>query len=233
MISLLILRWTALLFFISLSQIPPYAIAFTSNFIGRTYTTRLRLSSLEERSPTTTTIVPSARSNDNILGSFLRGVVSSMGPDPTVRVGSLVVAKVDIPSLGIFVDQSYELRSVYMHGTSLQTGNSIVENIPLETLTLGNRKDGDQIVTGRGGSYPSNYQTIIMLYSPLYHENKYPDGVKVTPEEVGLISFRDEVVDSFLVAIPILAFWCALSFTFASKYNERYGGNFIDAFLGR
>lgn len=94
----------------------------------------------------------------------------------------MVVAKVDIPSLGIFVDQSYELRSVYMHGTSLQTGNSIVENIPLETLTLGNRKDGDQIVTGRGGSYPSNYQTIIMLYSPLYHENKYPDGVKVTPE---------------------------------------------------
>jgi hypothetical protein len=44
---------------------------------------------------------------------------------------------------------------------------------------------------------------------------------------------KDEVLDSVLVAIPILSFWLGLSFVFATKYNERYGGNFMDAFFGK
>ena len=78
----------------------------------------------------------------------------------------------------------------------------------------------------------------IRLYNPSYHDvenggSGLSQGVVVTPEEVGLISLREEVADATLVMLPILSFWLGTIFVFSSKYSERYGGNFMDAMLGR
>mmetsp|Transcript_28039 Transcript_28039/g.32683 ORF Transcript_28039/g.32683 Transcript_28039/m.32683 type:complete len:231 (+) Transcript_28039:65-757(+) len=146
---------------------------------------------------------------------------SNTGIDNTsVKINSLVVAKYDVPQLGIFADQTYELCSVYLRGVNRETGE--FEKIPLSELNLtGIERDG--------------YTLYITLFNSMYHNsNKFTgEPVICTPEEVGLISMRDEVFDSVLVAIPILSFWIGTCFVFVSKYNQRYGGDFFDAFFGR
>jgi hypothetical protein len=151
--------------------------------------------------------------NDTPLGRFLRGLART-GMKDTVNVNAIVIAKADILSLGIWMDQSYELQSIYLQGLNPET--NLVEKIPLETLT-----DEEATTTTQG------YTKYIKLYSPVYHKESGP--VIVTPEEVGLVSLRDEVLDSILFALPVLAFWTTTAFMFAKTYNERYGGNFIDA----
>jgi hypothetical protein len=158
--------------------------------------------------------------DDTPLGRFLRGLVRT-GMKDTVAVHAIVIAKADIPSLGIWMDQSYELQSIYLQGLNRET--NLVEKIPLETLTEEPGTTTTISTTQGAGSYTK----YISLYSPMYHKERGP--VVVTPEEVGLISLRDEVLDSILFALPVLAFWTTTAFTFAKTYNERYGGNFIDA----
>jgi hypothetical protein len=153
----------------------------------------------------------STMDNDTPIGRFLRGLVRT-GMKDTVNVNAIVIAKADIQSLGIWMDQSYELQSIYLQGLNPET--NLIEKISLETLT-------DEATATRG------YTKYIKLYSPMYHKERGP--VVVTPEEVGLISLRDEVLDSILFALPVLAFWTTTAFMFAKTYNERYGGNFIDA----
>ena len=155
----------------------------------------------------------STMENDTPLGRFLQGLIRT-GMKDTVNVNAIVIAKADILSLGIWMDQSYELQSIYLQGVNAET--NLVEKIPLETLT-------DEATT----STTQGYTKYIKLYSPMYHKESGP--VIVTPEEVGLISLRDEVLDSILFALPVLAFWTTTAVMFAKTYNERYGGNFIDA----
>ena len=112
-----------------------------------------------------------------------------------------------------------------MQGINPETNE--FEKISLSSLTL------DEEEMTMNTEIPAGYSRYITLYSPIYHKDTNPTGVIVTPQEVGLVSLRDEVVDSVLVALPILSFWLATCFVFAGKYNERYGGNFIDALLGR
>jgi hypothetical protein len=46
----------------------------------------------------------------------------------------------------------------------------------------------------------------VKLFSPQYHEAP----VICTPEEVGLVTLREEVADALRVATPILGFWVRL-----------------------
>ena len=102
--------------------------------------------------------------------------------------------------------------------------NGIVEKIELPDLDLS---------TDGGAKVPSGYQLYITLYSQMYHDNDKFGGraVITTPEEVGLVSMKDEVVDSVLVALPILSFWVGTCLTFSNWYTEKYGGSFMDAFF--
>jgi hypothetical protein len=155
-------------------------------------------------------------------GDSLRRALSSLnevntggGSEGGLSAGSTVVPSSDIPLLGIWQFQTYALQSIFDQGSPSQHsaagGDSIVEKIPVATLS-------DPI------SRPG-YTRYITLYSPKYHE----EPITITPDEVGLLSIREEVMDSLLMALPIFGFWTAVAFSFANTYNERYGGNFIDA----
>ena len=151
------------------------------------------------------------------LTKFLEKFSNTGIDNRSIQLNSLVVAKYDLPKIGIYADQTYELKSIYFQGVNEENGE--VERISLTELDL------------TGMTPPYGYELYIKLYSPMYHEIDNP--VVVTPSEVGLISMKDEVLDSILVAIPILSFWLGTCYIFASKYNERYGGNFVDAFFGK
>lgn len=173
--------------------------------------------------------------NSTPLGVFLEKASNTGLDNTSINVNSLVVTKYDVPEYGIFADQTYELKSVYLQGRKVnddteQAGNNeeqgkgVIEKILLSTLDL----EGTT-------STPAGYTRYISLYSPMYHDNDQFQGraVIVTPEEVGLVSMKDEVLDSVLVAVPILSFWLGTIFVFAKTYHERTGGNFLDALFGR
>jgi hypothetical protein len=159
-----------------------------------------------------------ASSRDD-FGRFLRGIFDSKYE---LEQGSIVVARADIPNLGIWMDQAYELKEIYLQGS---TSDGMVERIPLSSVldTTGSIKNALEMPTG--------YTQYVKLYSPVYH--KESGAVIVTPEEVGFVTFRTEVQDSILFALPILAFWLTISYTFVTQYTQRFGGTFMDAFFGR
>lgn len=177
--------------------------------------------------------------NEPPLTAFL-DKVSKTGLDNTkIPRGGLVVAKYDLPQLGIFADQTYELQSIYMQGMKQgnnfitdgsddggsQGGGSIIDKIDLPELDLSHPKGFSDI--------PPGYNLFITLYSEMYHGNDAfgKKAVVTSPQEVGLVSMKDEVFDSVLVALPILAFWLGTCFTFSNWYNARFGGSFLDAFF--
>jgi hypothetical protein len=155
---------------------------------------------------------------DTPLRVFLRGIVNT-GMSTEISIQSVVVAKADLPNLGIWMDQSYQVESIYLQ-KQMNNFNNTVERIPLTNL----------IVVDSSESIPSGYTQYLQVYNPAYHDDK---SVIVTPEEIGLVSLRDEIMDSILFALPVLGFWMTTSAIFAKTYNERYGGNFFDAFWGR
>jgi len=160
------------------------------------------------------------------LAAFLDKVTNSGLDNTRIKKNSLVVAKVDIPALGIFADQTYELQSIYLQGYSSNSGSDeIIEKIDLEELDLG----GDNPYSK--STVPAGYTQYITLYSKMYHDNDTFDNKAIicTPEEVGLISMKDEVIDSIIFALPVLSFWLGTCFTFSTWYTQKYGGNFIDA----
>jgi len=141
--------------------------------------------------------------------------VSKTGLDNTrIQKNALVIAKYDLPDLGIFADQAYELQEVY---TQINLGNGLVQKEILPELDL---KSSD------GTRY-------IKLFSPLYHDKEKFGGkaVTCTPEEVGLVSMKDEVLDSIVFALPVLSFWVGTCVLFSYWYNAKYGGTFIDALM--
>jgi len=132
--------------------------------------------------------------------------------DDRMPVGStVVVSGLSLPDLGIEDWQSYELVSVYDQGVD---DNGLPVKIP--------RKDLQE-----AKPIPYGYKRYCTLYSDRYHKESGP--VIVSPDEIQLVSVRDEVFDSLLMASPVFGFWTALAVSFANSYNERYGGNFLDA----
>ena len=143
------------------------------------------------------------------LGKMVRSIGGGMGDK--VGVGSIVVAGREIPSLGIKIHQSYEVKEIFDKAAS---DDGLVEKIP---------------VTDLGYDVAPDYTRYIMIYNQMYQE----EPVVVTPEEMGLVSMRQEIVDSVWMALPILTFWTTLCFTFSKLYTDRYGGDFMDALFGR
>jgi len=189
----------------------------TPSFHGSRTNTRLQSISNEN-------IPPLTRFLDNLSNTNL------FANEKSIKLKELVIAKYDLPKLGIYGDQMYELQSVYLQGRSSASSGvgsnpsgKIIEKVPLPLLDLENRK------------VPPGFTLYITLYSPMYHDNENHGGrgVIVTPGEVGLIRMKDEIADSILVALPVLSLWVGLSMTFANIYHQRYGGNLLDAFLGR
>jgi len=153
-------------------------------------------------------------------GAYLRRVargIQEMGNmKESVETGDVIFAKADIDSLGIYRDVGYDVTSIYHQGLSEDTGR--IEKRPVVSL--------DEPV-------PRGYTRYVTLYSPVHHGDDIDRGaVIVTPEEVGLVSMKAEVIQSLLLAVPGL-FWVGLCITFTNIYTERYGGTFMDAFLGR
>jgi len=133
----------------------------------------------------------------------------------TTSPGDVIFAKRDIPSLKIYADTAYDVTSIYHQGLNPDTGR--IDKISVSTL--------DQVV-------PRGYTRYVTLYSPVHHGDDMVEGaVIVTPEEVGLVSMKQEVDQSLLLAVPGL-FWVGLCVYFTNVYTERYGGTFLDAFMG-
>lgn len=125
-----------------------------------------------------------------------------------LSVGSIVVPSYDIPSLGIWKSQSYELQAIFDQGS--QDGTTI-EKVQVSSLSEPSARAG--------------YTRYITLHSSRYHK----EPVIITPGEVGLVSMRNEVINSVLVALPILGFWTTVAISFVNSYTDRYGGTFLDA----
>ena len=150
---------------------------------------------------------------DNNFGRSLRGLQSS-ALKTTIDVGDTVVCKRSIPNLGIYADLSYEVTSMYT-----QTFNDETQLIVKQQLSSLNNDDDD-----------TTNEVYLTLYSPQFHSEGGP--VVVTPQEVGLISIRDELGNAAWLAVPGF-FWIFVAASFFNTYHERTGGSFFDALLGR
>jgi len=149
-----------------------------------------------------------------------------------IKERSLVIAKCDYAELGIYQDQTYQVHSIFFKGKKPQSlseeyssNNNIVDTIPLSFLDLNDL----------ASDVPSGYTLYVGLYNSVYHDNERHGGraVIVEPNEVGLISMQEEIIDSILVALPIFSFWVWTCILFTRIYQEKYGGDVLDAFLGR
>lgn len=148
---------------------------------------------------------------DTELGRMARGIARTGWKDKgALQVGDVVVAKAEIPSLSIWVGAGYEIMELYSQGVSAESGQ--VEKIPLNTL--------DEAVSKVG------YTQYMKVYSPKYHKNP----VVVSAEEMGLRTIKAELTEAMWLAIPGF-FWVFVASAFASNYNAKYGGNFLDAFF--
>jgi len=133
----------------------------------------------------------------------------------SVGPGDVIFAKVDIASLKIYRDVGYDVTSIYHQGLRDDTGR--IEKIFVASLEE---------------PIPRGYTRYVTLYSPVHHGDDMVKGaVIVTPEEVGLVSMKTEVTQSLLLAVPGLV-WVFVCIYFVNIYQERYGGTFMDAFMG-
>jgi hypothetical protein len=131
-----------------------------------------------------------------------------------LQVGDIIVAKIDSPSLRIWKGSGYEITKIYFKGVNPNTG--LVEEVTLKYFS-----DTTAI-------RPSNYKQYLEVYNPRDHREYGP--VIVSPEEIGLVTVRSEIMEAMLLAIPGF-FWVFVAAAFASSYNEQYGGNFWNAFF--
>eukprot|EP00977_Amphora_coffeiformis_P012097 scaffold2987_cov170-Amphora_coffeaeformis.AAC.32 len=150
------------------------------------------------------------------LRQALSGVGQLFQKDTAVRVGSTVVANTNVPALEIWQFQSYTVEAIWDQGVPSSTNTTILEKIPCDTLDA---------PSPTGGSSHTRY---VSLYSAKHHEQAVT--VEYYPgNEAQLVRLRDEVLGSVRMALPLFGFWTALAYSFAAKYNERYGGDFMDA----
>lgn len=104
-----------------------------------------------------------------------------------IATGRIVIAKKDFPTKYIVMDQAYEVLEIYYQGLR---GNN-VERVPVASMDA------------RPPDGCSGYIMYLKIFSAEYHNAP----VVVRPEEVGLVSLGEEVLDALKIAIPILGFW--------------------------
>ncbi len=144
------------------------------------------------------------------FGRSLRGFLSSAFKE-SIQVGDTVVCKFPIPSLGIYENASYEVKSIYAQSFNEET--QMIVKLAMENLD-------DPI--------PSGSSLYVTLFSPTYHEN----AVIVSPKEAGIYSVKNELGDAVWLAVPGF-FWIFVASSFYNLYHERTGGSFADALWGR
>ena len=153
--------------------------------------------------------------NDDITEDTARGDDDNNKDDvpgwwkQVVEPGDTVICKREIPSMGIYENKSYQLVSLYRQ--SFDESTQTIQKIPLESLPT----DGST-------------ECYMTLFNPKFQK----EPVIVTPEEVGLVSVRNELISSMWLAVPGF-FWVFVAASFYNIYHERTGGSFMDAFLGR
>ena len=132
--------------------------------------------------------------------------IANTGLKDSVQAGDVIIAKVEIPNLQIYANQGYRIVAIYDQYVDDQ---GQVGKIPVDQLD-------------RDSTTPSGYTRYLQL--------ELKDGTRtvVTPEEIGLVTLKDEMVLSIWLAIPGF-FWVVVAWNFAHYYNERHGGNFLDA----
>lgn len=138
------------------------------------------------------------------FGALLEGL-SKSGISSSITKGCIVIPRVDIPEMRIVEAQNYEVMDIYLQGTSEE---ALIERVSLETLD-----DPRPVGT-------ETYTLYLKLYNPRYND----EPVIVTPEEVGLVSVKDEIVEALIFAVPGLAFWICVSILFYS-YGSITGGD--------
>ena len=121
-----------------------------------------------------------------------------------LKPGCVVIARADIPGDSIITSQSYELTSVYYQGAP--RGGGLIEKVQVGSLDA------------RAPAGCEGYVKYVTLFSPEYHEQP----VIVRPEDAGLVSLRDEIVDSLAIGLPILGFWVSLCALFIA-YGKATG----------
>ena len=113
--------------------------------------------------------------------------------------GCICVARRDVPSSYIVCDQAYEVVEIYYQGLR----GAEIERVPVPSLDA------------RPPEGCAGYTMYLKLYSQEYHT----EPVTVRPEEVGIVSLGEEVLDSLKIGVPILGFWLAV-ISFLLAYGE-------------
>ena len=149
--------------------------------------------------------------NDDVVRSNLGRQLRGLQLKGIIEPGDTVDCKRELSSAGIYENCPYELQSIYAQ--SFNPSTQQIDRLALANLDT---------------PIPKGYDRYVTLFSPLYHK----EPVVVTPEEVGLVSVRSEVVDSVWLAVPGV-FWVFVCYNIYNIYHERTGGSFVDAFLGR
>ena len=116
-----------------------------------------------------------------------------------IAPGRICIARRDFPSKYIVCDQAYEVCEIYYQGLR---GSEVVR---VEVPTMDTKR-------------PEGCEGYV-LYLKLFSEEYHTEPVIVRPEEVGLVSLGEEVVDSLKIAIPILGFWLTV-ITFLLAYGK-------------
>lgn len=151
------------------------------------------------------------------FGSLLDGL-SKSGLSTKITKGCIVIPRVDIPDLRIVEAQNYEVVDIYLQGYNAQrpienegdevNSSSLVDRVPLDSLDS-NRPPGTESYT---------------LYLKLFNSRYNDEPVICTPEEVGLVSLRDEIFEALQFAIPGVIFWTFVSILFWNYGSITSGG---------
>lgn len=118
----------------------------------------------------------------------------------TIKPGRICIARRDLPSKYIVVDQAYEVRSIYYQGLR----GAEVERVPVASADT---------------PPPEGCKGYVM-YMTIFSEEYHTVPVIVRPEEVCLVSLGEEVVDSLKIAVPILGFWLTV-IAFLLAYGQQ------------
>ena len=108
-----------------------------------------------------------------------------------VTPGCTIVARRDVAQHGIVHAHAYRCEAIYFQGVNSSTG--LVGRVYVNQLD-------DEAPAGCAG-----WTMYVRLFSPRFHTTP----VVVRPEEAGLISLREEILDALQFAIPI-ALVCAV-----------------------
>jgi hypothetical protein len=173
-------------------------------------------------------IVPDESSSDD------GGLNNLMKDTKDLMVGDWVVAKRDVPSLGIRAGAVYKLLAIFLKGAGDTTNNTGggAEGIGVEVVPLERYGDDEQGGVNVNLLFGSSYTKYLRVYNPRDHNRmKNPEqGVLVTPEEIGLVSVKADWTEALYLAVPGF-FWVFVAMAFSNYYTDRYGGSFLDAFF--